>query len=609
MRRLLLLLLLTASLPAFCGHNLLLYDPLIGRPILDASGQTIPVSWDDRTLPIPWMVHSGGSALLSATQVAAAIETAFDNWEDIPTSRVAFQYMGQTSQRDGDSGFDGINLFTFSDPNFTFPSGVLAYTSAFVLLEDTVLEATNAAGFPTGAYKKGTILDSDIIWNPVLPFGVAGNSYDIRSIGTHEIGHMIGISHSPINNAPGSYAYQLATMYPFVNFSQLTLEWDDISAASFYYPQSGSGYYPGASGTPISGEITGHITGNGDTPLSGAMILATPEIPNGTAPVFAISDMDGSYRLPGLLPGRYFVRLIPFRTDTGALWHLRYNPLTFTALTYAYPNDYYSIPESATDNTELFELVNVYAGVTTNAIDIVANITRSLVDEFEDNNTPETATLVEHGPLSVGITLISPFEDYDYFRFTVPLHSTLNLDTDAQSIDSTLDSCLVLYEDRGGNLVKVAENDDETPGSLLDSRIANYLTTYDGPHVVLVRSFADINYKGEMQAASRGAYNLKIVAITPTPTHTPTFTPTPTPTATDTPTPTGTPTHTPTVTPTPTPTLNPYDLVRDNVINELDLLLLIELYSDKDQLIDFDKDSKITASDLFLFSRAWKHSL
>lgn len=583
---------------SFAGHNLLLADPLAGTPILDDHDSAIPIMWDDRALPVRWQVHAAGSpaSALSATAVAQAVETAFAQWENVSTSRITFQFDGFTSQSDGNAGFDGVNLITFSDPDDLLPAGVLAFTPSFSLTEDTVLEATNPLGLPAGLYRRGTILDADIIFNPNTGFTLVGNSLDVRSIACHEIGHLIGLSHSPIPAAPGTASFERATMYPFVSFSQLTLEWDDISGVSYYYPNSGSGFYPGGAPPYSLGEITGRVEDGQGRGLSGAMLLALPT-DDTTRPVFTISDWDGSYRLPGLSPGVYRVQLAPFSTTNNpqGLWNLRYNPLTFTALTYAYPREYYSQPESASDDPDAWTPVVVWAGATQSGINIVANLAEPLSDEYEPNDTPSTARPLDldYGLYSVR-ALIDPFEDEDWFRLDVPRGTRLSLIVEAQAIASALDSHLFLYEDRGTHLTLVAQNDDDPLRQSFDSAIYLYVTSFEGPHLALVRS-----YQEEGQPTSRGIYRLNITAVVPTPT--------PTPTATHTPTATWTPTSTPTPTPTgtPTPTPDPYDLVEDARIDELDLLEFLRRYDAGDLSADFSGDGRLDGLDLLLFGRRW----
>lgn len=84
-------------------------------------------------------------------------------------------------------------------------------------------------------------------------------------------------------------------------------------------------------------------------------------------------------------------------------------------------------------------------------------------------------------------------------------------------------------------------------------------------------------------------------------------------------TPTGTYTPTSTITPTVTATLTPqatrtpippeqFDLNSDGIINGLDILVFIELFNSDiyGATGDFNKDSKVDSSDLFLLSENWK---
>ena len=93
---------------------------------------------------------------------------------------------------------DGVNLVTFEDDQFPFSYGVLA-VAAKTLKIDAITQVAQ-------------IIDADIVVNPDFVndikynLGVGYNNnnagyFDIQSVITHEIGHILGLLHSGVVNS------------------------------------------------------------------------------------------------------------------------------------------------------------------------------------------------------------------------------------------------------------------------------------------------------------------------------------------------------------------------------------------------------------------------
>jgi hypothetical protein len=205
-------------------------------------------TWDDRMLPITWVLSEDGlpgTGIDNAT-IIAELTAAYDTWESLTTSKLDFEFGGEvpirTTGLDGPlgPGIDGVNLITFTDPDLLFPPGVLAVSIAFAFPTDTVIDSSNSdldgdavPDIPEGTYLAGTIFDNDIAFNSSEPWATSGvnGTFDIRAVGLHEIGHGFGLAHSSI---PG------AVMWPFLDndiAAARTAKTDDIAYASFYYPE------------------------------------------------------------------------------------------------------------------------------------------------------------------------------------------------------------------------------------------------------------------------------------------------------------------------------------------------------------------------------------
>jgi len=174
------------------------------------------------TIPVDVAIHDAGTTSPNATTAVFEILAAFGQWESVPGTAMQF------------------NEGPWSGPHFAYgsDSGINGNRVGFVLSgwpasASSALAVTAVQG--GGALGNRFIDEADIYINEHLydwsdgPLGEPG-LFDVRSVVTHEVGHFIGLDHSPIVVATMYYAFGPGDTGPG------TLHADDAEGARFLYP-------------------------------------------------------------------------------------------------------------------------------------------------------------------------------------------------------------------------------------------------------------------------------------------------------------------------------------------------------------------------------------
>lgn len=232
---------------------------------------------NDRTAP--GLVNNSGGVIITAdSDPLAALQAAMDNWTNIPTSSVVFAALATTAIESSQA--DREHLITFLDTpgNRSIVGDAVAVTRTF----------TNSLG---------EITDTDILFNPALPFSTTlqTGTFDIQAVVTHELGHALGANHSGLVGATMFFAVRRA-----INL-QATLSSDEIAFATEVYPEAG---VAGAFGS-----LTGSVSLSSGGPLPGALVAAVD--PSLGVVLGSITASDGTFTITELPPGSYFVYAEP----------------------------------------------------------------------------------------------------------------------------------------------------------------------------------------------------------------------------------------------------------------------------------------------------------
>lgn len=336
----------------------------------------------DQEVGTGWPLHYkynelGVENITNGTDITAVINS-FNTWAAVPTATVSFTNDGPTAEKYANAS-DGINLVSFVDDKYPWSPGVLAYAAKTVRMDENG--------------ETGQIIDADIIVNPDFinnltgTLGVAGEEgtpgyFDIQSVITHEIGHLLGLIHTGVVDATMFFWLRDGTT------SVRSLEPDDKAWVSYKYPGLG---YISSYGT-VSGNIT-YGDDSSNPPVAGALVIAENE--EGSK-FHAYSDALGNFIVPVESSGSYTLYVQPLDGDVYGypMKPGNISPYIYSNTVYTdYPNEYFSgtagEAQEATNGIDL-AAVSVTPG---NSVSIATNPDKTAPDIL--SITPASGSVVK----------------------------------------------------------------------------------------------------------------------------------------------------------------------------------------------------------------------
>lgn len=263
--------------------------------LISTSGTIVPTKWESSSFPLTWQMNpTVGSNVTGTDRTQAQVFAAsFASWQALATASVSFTQGANISASAQTPTFDKVNSISTNPADATtIPVGVLALTQTYAFSSTGVDTFGRIVDFP------GQILEADIWFSGTQPFStnnaaVAGR-VDLQAVTTHEIGHFLGLDHSPLLSA---------TMFPSVGPGIIyprTQSADDIAAMSLLYP---SALFAS------KGSISGTIRTTANVPVYGAVVVAVNA--NGLPVASSVTDPAGAYTIQGLDAGAYTVYAEP----------------------------------------------------------------------------------------------------------------------------------------------------------------------------------------------------------------------------------------------------------------------------------------------------------
>lgn len=250
------------------------------------NGVAVVAHWAAGAFPVAFQVTPGLTTDVSGDADRAALEAAMQTWSSVADSTASIFVAGE-SQVEANV-FDGINAIEFSNDSALQGAGFIALT--FLTTEPD-----------------GTIVETDILVNDrEIGFTTTEGSrvgLDLETAMLRELGKALGLASSPMGSrlSSGTLTEETAVMYPVgrgIGEAARALRDDDVAGISALYP----------SATSRRGSIAGTVTRAAE-PVFGAHVVVFDPVEQTL--VGAVSLPDGSFRIAGLPPGRYFLEVLP----------------------------------------------------------------------------------------------------------------------------------------------------------------------------------------------------------------------------------------------------------------------------------------------------------
>ena len=339
------------------------------------------------TFPVRYVIDNGPLGELTRDQGAALVQQGFQKWQDVSTSSISFD------DRDFlDMDIDVDSYQSFVSTGQPKPENPVIFDTDGSIIDDQFgMDAKESVlGFAVEPVSNLDTLEFLSGWM-VLNGTLASQIGLFPRVVAHEIGHLIGLDHTQINsslafNGSSIDDVLVPLMFPFAlpNGPDEPIR-DDIAWASWLYP---SVSFPTSTGT-----IRGNIMRRTGDVFQGANVVAArvdaQSVESREEVVSVVSSFlgtDGSYEIPGLVPGDYALFIEPlnplFVAESGV------GP--FDSRFTNFPKDYYNgINESGSesDNPTEKTLLSVTAAQALVEIDLTANEPLRLLNELDDDDS------------------------------------------------------------------------------------------------------------------------------------------------------------------------------------------------------------------------------
>ena len=252
------------------------------------TSKTVRLHWKKGKIPVALSTSLTLQSpnILPQSDVEGAVRRSLEAWEQV--ADIKFEIISTDKQTISPSGNygDGVSLIT------------IAQTTENLLLFGNATDEISAQT-RTFYNQKGFISEADIVLNPYQQFSTDGTlgTYDLEATLTHEIGHLLGLEHSPVLGATMQSRQGKNGVYNLSGFASRTLAEDDITGVRALY---------GAKNAEDNccGTVVGRITQTKGKATKKYQVWAE-DTDSGRVIFGTLTNSDGSFRVEGLEAGSY----------------------------------------------------------------------------------------------------------------------------------------------------------------------------------------------------------------------------------------------------------------------------------------------------------------
>jgi hypothetical protein len=260
-----------------------------------------PRAFNTATKAIRYYIGTNTATVANRAAELNAVRAVFAQWQAIPGTVLKFEDAGfAPADLDDIKLGDGTNSVFWTTRSFVAGNvdmtGRAAYTMVLLDAQNRIVEADTALN--------ARIFSWFTDYN-----NTASGAQFVEAILAHEIGHFLGVDHTPLGGAT------VIDGGPGIG-PEAGLSSDEFAAARFLYPA--------ASTASQYGTIAGVVRMNG-VGIHGAIVTA--ETTTGAAVSATPSDSAGNYKLPMLPPGAYNVHVSPLDPDAASQYASLFRPV------------------------------------------------------------------------------------------------------------------------------------------------------------------------------------------------------------------------------------------------------------------------------------------
>lgn len=226
-------------------------------------GSAAPVYWPASSFPIPYQVDRRVTTNLPP----GTLDKALAVWTSTPDADIRFEEKGVA---DGlKAGKDGNNIITVTDDLFKNQKAIAITTNWY--------DGT------------GKLIEADVQVDAAL----GATEYNVPQALAHEIGHVLGLDHSPVLSA---------IMFPYVPRGNETpsLDSDDRTGIAAIYPRRDT--------TLMGGTLQGKVIGDGGGVFAAQVVAVNDK---GEPVATVLTNSFGEFELRAVPPGTYRIYAEP----------------------------------------------------------------------------------------------------------------------------------------------------------------------------------------------------------------------------------------------------------------------------------------------------------